>query len=121
FGAVAAAAAVLTLAAACTPSPAQEHETADPTADTSTAEEVSPYPLTVDNCGFPVTLEGPPERIVTIKSTSTELVLALGLGEKLVGTAFPDGELPEDLALPDPPPPELSDKAPGSEAVLAVE
>lgn len=77
--------------------------------------------MSIDNCGFKLTVESAPERIVTIKSTSTELVLALGLGERLVGTAFPDGDLPGDLAMPDPAPPVLSDKAPGSEAVLAVE
>src|SRR5699024_7490617 len=60
-------------------------------------------------------------RIVTIKSTSTELVLALGAGDRLVGTAFSDGDVPEELALPDPPPPVLSDTAPQNESVLAVE
>src|SRR5699024_12259647 len=79
------------------------------------------YPITVDNCGFSVSAEEPPERIVTIKSTSTELVLALGLGDRLVGTAFPDGPLPDGLAEPDPTPPVPSDQPPGSEAVLAVE
>lgn len=79
------------------------------------------YPVTVDNCGFDLTVAAEPERIVTIKSTSTELVLALGAGERLVGKAFSDGEVPADLALPDPAPPVLSDSAPEREAVLAVE
>ena len=105
----AAALSALALLAACSVSAAPD-ETA-PAAD----------PVTVDNCGFSVSVEEPPERIVTIKSTSTELVLALGLGDRLVGTAFPDGPLPEGLAEPDPAPPVLSQKAPGSEAVLAVE
>lgn len=122
---------VLTAAlAACTPSPAQELTAQPPAAGDSPAPSASapaptvpasPAPLTVDNCGFEVTVTTPPERIVTIKSTATELVLALGLGDRLVGTAFPDGDLPAGMALPDPTPPELSDKAPGSEAVLAVE
>ena len=45
------------------------------------------YPLTLDNCGFAVTLPAAPERVVTIKSTATEMLLALGLGERIVGVA----------------------------------
>lgn len=108
--------AALGLIAACTPSPALERDS-DPGETASAAA----YPVTVDNCGFEVTVDAPPERIVTIKSTSTELVLALGLGERIVGTAFSDGDLPGWLSLPEPAPAVLSDKAPGSEAVLAVE
>lgn len=119
----AAALSALALLAACASSPAPD-ESAPAAADgTATADGSAggAYPITVDNCGFSVSMEEAPERIVTIKSTSTELVLALGLGDRLVGTAFPDGPLPGGLADPDPAPPVLSDKAPGSEAVLAVE
>ncbi len=80
------------------------------------------YPVTVDNCGTEVTLEAAPERIVTIKSSTTEMVLALGLGEHLVGTAFPDGPLPEGLAdAPGAGAPVLADRAPSSEVVLEAE
>ena len=58
-------------------------------------QETAAYPVTVDNCGTPVTLDAPPERVVTIKSTSTEMLLALGLGDRIVGTAFSDGPVPE--------------------------
>ena len=43
------------------------------------------YPLTLDNCGVTVTLPGSPQRVVTIKSTATEMLLALGLGDRIVG------------------------------------
>ena len=43
------------------------------------------YPLTLDNCGFAVTLPAAPERVVTIKSTATEMLLALGLPWGMVG------------------------------------
>ncbi|MDQ2661514.1 MAG: putative F420-0 ABC transporter substrate-binding protein, partial [Actinomycetota bacterium] len=39
----------------------------------------SGFPLTVDNCGTEVTFEQAPERVVTIKSSTLELLLALGL------------------------------------------
>ena len=39
-----------------------------------------------------------PERVVTIKSSTLELLLALGLEDRIVGTAFSDGPVPEELA-----------------------
>lgn len=75
-------------------------------------------PVTVDNCGTEVSLDAPPRRIVTIKSTATELVLSLGLGDRLVGTAFADGPLPETLAGSEPP--VLSEQLPNQESVLEL-
>lgn len=81
----------------------------------------SGYPVTVDNCGTEVTLDAPPERIVTIKSSTTELVLALGAGERLIGAAFLDGPFPTDLAEAGGEIPILAERAPSSEIVLAAE
>jgi iron complex transport system substrate-binding protein len=66
-----------------------------------------------------VTVDSPPQRIVTIKSTSTELVLALGLGDRIVGQAFADGPVPDSLPQLDVP--VISDRAPSEEAVLELE
>ena len=57
--------------------------------------------------------------MVTIKSTSTEMLLALGLGERIVGTAFADGPVPEVWAG-SPVPPVLAEKLPSREAVLGL-
>ena len=111
-----AAAAVLLLAACASPS------TASSGADSATAgAATSGYPLTIDNCGTEVTLEAAPERVVTIKSSTLELLLALGVGERVVGTAFSDGPVPDaytdaasDLEV-------LSDKVPSQEVTLAAE
>ena len=46
------------------------------------------YPLTIDNCGQTITLDAAPERVVTIKSTATEMLLSLGLGDKIVRVGF---------------------------------
>ena len=62
-----------------------------------TATAASGYPLTLDNCGTSVTVAAAPTRILTVKSSTTELLLALGLGEKIVGSAFLDGPLPDAL------------------------
>lgn len=75
-------------------------------------------PVTVDNCGTSVTFAKAPERVVTIKSTSTEMLLALGLGDRIVGTAFQDGPLPSNLSKNAPAPASLSDQFPSEEVVL---
>jgi iron complex transport system substrate-binding protein len=76
-------------------------------------------PVSLENCGFDVTVTQQPQRIVTIKSTSTELVIALGLGDRIVGEAFADGPLPTSLPQVDVP--LLSERAPSEEAVLDLE
>lgn len=78
-------------------------------------------PVTVDNCGTEVTVDSPPERVVAIKSTSIEMLLALGLEDRLVGTAFADGPVPDDLAAAYDAIPVLSDKVPGQEALLEAQ
>jgi iron complex transport system substrate-binding protein len=75
----------------------------------------------VENCGTEVTFEAAPERVVTIKSTSTEMLLALGLGDRIIGTAFQDGPVPEEWATAAADVPEISDFMPSEEAVLELE
>ncbi|WP_245862144.1 putative F420-0 ABC transporter substrate-binding protein [Georgenia soli] len=77
--------------------------------------------MTATSCGVETTLEAPPERIVTIKSSATEMVLALGAGNRLVGTAFADGPVPADLAAAATDVPVLAEKNPSTEAVLELE
>jgi len=89
-----------------------------PAAETSAA--------VIDNCGTLVTAASPsplpsPERIVTIKSTSTEMLLALGLADRIVGSAFQDGPVPSEWAEIAEQIPVISDFAPGQEAVLSLE
>jgi len=102
---------------------------ADPTAGVdappSGGGAATTYPLTLDDCGFEVTFDAAPERVVTIKSSTTEMLLALGLGDRIVASAFPDGPVPASLAdaaadVPAVVEP-LSDKVPGAEAVLETE
>ncbi|MCQ1948762.1 putative F420-0 ABC transporter substrate-binding protein [Arthrobacter sp. zg-Y859] len=78
------------------------------------------FPFTVDNCGTPVTFEQPPEEVVAIKSTSIEMLLALGLEDRISGVAFPDGPYAAGWA-PETEPPLISERVPGQEAVLALE
>ena len=94
---------------------------ATPAADSSPrASATAAFPVSIDNCGTTVTVEKAPERIVTIKSSTTELLLALGLGDNIVGSAFLDGPLPAELARTGAPLNVISDFLPGQEAVLGL-
>lgn len=114
------AAAALTLAAcASTPGPLQvELPTPSPSAG---GDPRASAPLIIDNCGFRMTVSKTPSRVVTIKSTSTELMLALGLADSIVATAFHDGPVPEEWAAEAAGIPSLGDAVPGREALLEVE
>ena len=85
------------------------------------AAAAATYPLTLDNCGFEVSVEAAPQRVVTIKSSTLEMMLSLGLADRVVGAAFLDGPLPDDLAGEAADLEILSDRAPGQEAVLTSE
>lgn len=78
-------------------------------------------PVTVDNCGYPVTFDAAPERVVTIKSSTTEALLALGLGDRIVGTAFQDGPVPEEWTADAAGLESIADKVPSEEVVLERE
>lgn len=101
---------------ACSSAPATTASSAPSTAGVSAF-----VPVSLDNCGTAVTVDEAPQRVVTIKSSATEMMLRLGLGDRLVGTAFSDGPLPDDLADAAAGIPVLSDKVPGQEALLGVE
>lgn len=48
------------------------------------------FPYTVSNCGVKTTYTEPPERAVTMNQHVTEIMLALGLKDRMAGTAFLD-------------------------------
>ncbi|HDS1737744.1 MULTISPECIES: ABC transporter substrate-binding protein [Pseudomonas] len=76
------------------------------------------YPLTVDNCGAPQTFAQAPERAVTIGQAGTEMLYALGLGDKLAGTSlWFNNVLPEFKAQNDQVE-RLADNDPSFEAVV---
>ena len=76
----------------------------------------------IDNCGTTVDFTGgAPKRVVTIKSSSTEMLLALGLGNRIVGTAFQDGPVPSAWKVQAATLVSLSNFVPSQEVVLATE
>jgi iron complex transport system substrate-binding protein len=57
------------------------------------------YPLTLtDDDGTSVTLEAAPQRIVTWAPSNTEIVFALGAGDRLVGVSGPFDDYPPEAA-----------------------
>ncbi|MBD3778459.1 MAG: ABC transporter substrate-binding protein [Micrococcales bacterium] len=45
-------------------------------------------PVTLTSCGLDVTVPAPPERAVTLEQGATELLLALGLEDRMAGTSY---------------------------------
>jgi iron complex transport system substrate-binding protein len=65
----------------------------------SPAAEAPAFPLTItDDDGVEVTIDAEPERIVTFAPSATEIVFALGLGDRLVGVSGPFDDYPAEAA-----------------------
>lgn len=85
------------------------------------ARSAKGFPVSIDNCDTRITYKEPPSRVVTIHQHPTELLLKLGLKEKIVGTAFPDSAVLPELAKEYAAIPQLSKKEPSFESVLDKE
>ncbi|MEV5129858.1 ABC transporter substrate-binding protein [[Kitasatospora] papulosa] len=79
------------------------------------------FPVTIDNCGVKTTYDEPPARVVTIHQHPAELMLALGLKDRMVGTAFPDSAVLPELRQDFEAVPELAEREPSFETVLDAE
>ncbi|CAL9282348.1 ABC transporter substrate-binding protein [Streptomyces sp. SudanB66_2053] len=87
----------------------------------ATAAAPAGFPVTVDNCGVRTTYDEPPSRVVTIHQHPAELMLALGLKDRMVGTAFPDSAVLPELKKDYEAIPELAEREPSFETVLDAE
>lgn len=76
------------------------------------------YPLTIDNCGKPQTFAQAPERVVTIGQASTEMLYALGLGDRLAGTSLWFNNVLPEYQAQNAKVPRLADNEPSFEAVV---
>lgn len=84
------------------------------------AQAATTYPLTIHNCGRDLAFERAPQRLVSLGQASTELLLRLGVGSRLVGTGVWFGGLPKDLQEEGKGIPRLADNAPSFEAVVGT-
>ncbi|MBE1460243.1 iron complex transport system substrate-binding protein [Nocardiopsis terrae] len=89
--------------------------------DSTEAATASGYPRTIDNCGHEVTLDAPPERVVSLNQGSTEILLSLGLEDRVVGTATWTDPIMTGLEEANADIPRLAENNPSFERVLEAE
>ncbi|MCW4354057.1 ABC transporter substrate-binding protein [Hoyosella sp. YIM 151337] len=81
-------------------------------------EGATSYPLVLENCGEQVTVDEAPQRVVSLDQGSTEILLSLGLADRVVGTASWTDPIRDNLADANASVPRLADNAPTFEVVL---
>lgn len=109
--------AVATVATGCSPAPSE----ADADRGDGSGSAPTAYPLTVENCGRTVTVAAPPQRAVSLNQGSTEILLSLGLADRMVGTATWTDPVRANLAADNETVRRLADNKPSFEVVLDTE
>nr|WP_296775639.1 ABC transporter substrate-binding protein [Rhodococcus sp. (in: high G+C Gram-positive bacteria)] len=94
--------------------------TSEPAAAGNTSHD-SNFPLTIENCGQDVVIDAPPQRAVSLNQGSTEILLSLGLADRMVGTATWTDPVRSNLASDNDRVPRLADNKPSFEVVLDAE
>ncbi|TWV55557.1 ABC transporter substrate-binding protein [Streptomyces misionensis] len=79
------------------------------------------HPVTLDNCGHKVTLKAPPKRAVSLDQGTTEILLSLGLADRMAGTATWTDPVMKGLEKANASVPRLADNYPSFEKVLDAE
>ncbi|GGV31364.1 lipoprotein [Streptomyces longisporoflavus] len=88
---------------------------------TSKSESEAPgFPYTVTNCGVRTTYDAPPKRAVTMNQHTTEVMLELGLKDRLAGTAYLDDKVLPRYAKAYADTPVLAEEYPSYEKLLAA-
>jgi iron complex transport system substrate-binding protein len=92
-----------------------------PATEETAAADSSRYPMTLENCGHTVTVDAPPQRAVSLNQGSTEILLSLGLADRLAGTATWTDPVRDNLTADNARVPRLADNKPSFEVVLDTE
>ncbi|MFJ6463382.1 ABC transporter substrate-binding protein [Streptomyces sp. NPDC091387] len=79
------------------------------------------YPVTLKNCGRTVTVDAAPRRAVPVDQGSTEILLSLGLADRLAATATWTDPVMKGLEKANAGVPRISENRPSSEKVLDQE
>lgn len=80
------------------------------------------FPVTIENCGVSITYEKAPEKAITMNQGATEVMLALGLEDHMVGTAYlDDPKIGDKFKAAYDKVPVLAEKYPTLEQFLAAE
>ncbi|GAA3993243.1 ABC transporter substrate-binding protein [Allokutzneria multivorans] len=82
----------------------------------------APSAASVTSCGRAQSFPTPPQRIVSLNQHATEILVALGLTDRIVGTAYPDTpDVPASIAADYKKIKLIAEKYPSMEQVLAAE
>jgi iron complex transport system substrate-binding protein len=65
---------------------------------TGNVVEAIAYPVGISNCGISSWIKSTPSRALTMNQGTTEIMLALGLADRMVGSAYLDDEIWQELA-----------------------
>lgn len=88
---------------------------------TTSASNADGFPVSIERCDRDVTVESPPQRIVSLNQGTTEILLSLGVADRMAGAAgWTDPILPS-LADENASVERLADQAPSYEDLLATE
>ncbi|AWL36818.1 MULTISPECIES: ABC transporter substrate-binding protein [unclassified Streptomyces] len=79
------------------------------------------YPVTLKNCGRTVTVDAAPSRAVSLDQGSTEILLSLGLADRLAGSATWTDPVMKGLEKANAGVPRIAENRPSSEKVLDQE
>ncbi|MEV7899874.1 ABC transporter substrate-binding protein [Streptomyces cyaneofuscatus] len=84
-------------------------------------DKAAGFPLTLKNCGRTVTVKAPPQRAVSVDQGSTEILLSLGLADRLAATATWSDPVMKGLEKANEGVERISENRPSSEKVLDKE
>ncbi|MFN8440083.1 MAG: ABC transporter substrate-binding protein [Caldilineaceae bacterium] len=82
------------LLAACVPIQAPSAQQAD----SSNGQSAAGYPVTIESCGRTMTFTKPPERVYTTYWNSADLLIRLGLGDRVIANAYQGDTQGGDIA-----------------------
>ncbi|MFI6878971.1 ABC transporter substrate-binding protein [Streptomyces sp. NPDC050400] len=88
---------------------------------TATTDDAARAAVTLDNCGTKVRVDHAPRRAVALDQGSAEIMLSLGLADRMVGTATWTDPVLKNLAKANATVPRLADRYPSFEKVLDTE
>jgi len=86
----------------------------------SLAQETQ-YPVTIQNGPYSFTVDQPPQRVISLNAPTTEILLTLGLGDVMVGTAYNNYPVREQNQEAFDRIPVLAERIPSLEVVLGAE
>lgn len=91
------------------------------TVKTKAEESTKVEAVTIENEGMTITYEDAPTKAVSLNQHVTEIMLALGLEDSMVGTAYLDDEIYEPLQAAYEEVPVLAEQYPSKEQIISVE